>query len=173
MQYTIVPLRTFTDIPENECYYRKDTQNELNDYEGTWKGTWNNKTIYITLKKVINIYDDSLGFNLDNLVGKFKILDSNGNVLFNNTNLTDSNAKIFGIGFHHITDKYNMSYTDNDLCGIGGIVKISFANAAKTQLNIDFQQRNQVLTSDCYFHGWPEADRPEPLPKSNIILTKQ
>lgn len=37
-QYTIVPMRTFIDIPENQCYYMKDTDNELNDYEGTWKG---------------------------------------------------------------------------------------------------------------------------------------
>ena len=128
-QYTVVPLRTFTEIPKNECYYLKDTNNELSAYEGTWKGNWNNKTIYITLKKMTNVYDNSFRFNLDNLVGKFKTLDINGSILFDNTTLPDNQAKIFGIGFHHITDKYHMSYTDNDLCGIGGSVKISFANA--------------------------------------------
>jgi len=172
-QYTVVPLRTFTEIPENECYYRKDTQNELNAYEGTWKGSWNNKTIYITFKKVINIYDDSLGFNLDNLVGKFKTLDSNGNILFNNTSLTDSQAKIFGIGFHHITDKYHMIYIDNDLCGLSGSIKISFANAAKTQLNIDFDQDHLIIDTDCYYHSYPPSQYPEPLTKNNIVLTKQ
>jgi hypothetical protein len=172
-QYTVVPLRTFTEIPENECYYRKDTQNELNDYEGTWKGTWNNKTLYITFKKVVNFYDDSLGFNLDNLVGKFKTSDSNGNILFNNILLTDGQAKIFGIGFHKITDQYHLSYTDNDLCGIGGSVKISFANAAKTQLNIDFDQRKSIIDTDCYYYSYPPSQYPEPLPKTNIVLIKQ
>jgi hypothetical protein len=42
------PLRTFTEIPENA--YLKDTNNELATYEGTWKGTFNNKTIFITFK---------------------------------------------------------------------------------------------------------------------------
>jgi len=49
--YTIVPLRTFTDIPEDQCYYVKDTENELIDYEGTWMGTWDNKTLFISLKR--------------------------------------------------------------------------------------------------------------------------
>ncbi|REC43986.1 hypothetical protein DRF69_07145 [Chryseobacterium sp. 5_R23647] len=42
IQYTIVP-RTFIDIPENQCYYMKDTNNELNDYEGKRKGNWSGK----------------------------------------------------------------------------------------------------------------------------------
>ncbi|MDQ0593813.1 hypothetical protein QFZ37_002182 [Chryseobacterium ginsenosidimutans] len=47
------PLRTFTEIPENS--YLKDTNNELPSYEGIWKGVWNNKTIYVTLKKIKEI----------------------------------------------------------------------------------------------------------------------
>lgn len=35
-QKTIIPLRTFADIPKEECYYLKDTNNELQEYEGTW-----------------------------------------------------------------------------------------------------------------------------------------
>jgi len=43
------PLRTYTDVPDNS--YLKDIDNELNDYIGTWKAIWNNKTIYIYRKK--------------------------------------------------------------------------------------------------------------------------
>ena len=39
------PLRTYgIKIPQNA--YLKDTNNELPSYEGTWKGTWNNKVIF-------------------------------------------------------------------------------------------------------------------------------
>lgn len=172
-QYTILPLRTYTDIPEDQCYYLKDTNNELQAFVGTWKGTWNGKTIFITFKKKITQYDTTLKYNSDFIIGKFKTLDSSGNILFNNLQIADDDAKVFGIGFQNVTDKYILSYIDNDLCGMTGTIYLAFANTTKTQLHLSFHQRNQVLTSDCFFHGWPEADRPEPLPKPDIILTKQ
>jgi hypothetical protein len=172
-QYTILPLRTYTDIPEDQCYYLKDTNNELQAFVGTWKGTWNGKTIFITFKKITNKYNDTLKYNTDIIIGKFKTIDSNGNILFDNSTLSDDQSKIRGGNYQNVTNKYLMSYRDKDICRMNGTIYLTFANIAKTQLNFSFQQYNQVLTSDCYFHGWPEADRPEPLPKSNIILTKQ
>ncbi|MDF2933205.1 MAG: hypothetical protein K0R36_2536 [Chryseobacterium sp.] len=168
-QQTIVPLRTYTDIPENAGYYIKDTNNELQAFEGTWNG----KTIFITFKKMINKYNTTMKYNEDIIIGKFKTLDSNGNVLFDNLALPDDQAKIRGGNFQNITNKYLMSYRDNDICGIGGSIYLTFANPAKTQLNFSYDQTSMVLTSDCYFHGWAQADRPEPLPKDNIVLTKQ
>lgn len=50
-QQLIIPLRTHTDIPQDQCYYMKDTDNELKNYTGTWMGTRNNKTFYVTFKK--------------------------------------------------------------------------------------------------------------------------
>lgn len=167
-----VPFRTY-NISNKECYYFKDTNNELPDYEGTWTGVWNNKTLFITFTKMTNIYSDALEYNRDYLAGKFTTLNSNGNILFNNSYLQNNQAKIRGINFQEITNKYLMSYTDNDICGIGGSIKISFANAAKTQLNFDFDQDHQIIDTDCYFHGYPPSQYPEPLPKTNIVLTKQ
>lgn len=172
-QQTIVPIRTFTDIPENAGYYMKDTNNELHTFVGTWMGTWNNKTLVITFNKVVNKYDETFKYNRDYIVGKFKTLDSNGNILFNNTSLSDNDAKIEGIGFQKITDKYTLSYTDSDICNIGGSVYITFANTAKTQLNFAFQQNSQLIDSRCYFYNWPVENLPQPLPKTNIVLTKQ
>jgi len=172
-QQTIVPLRTYTDIPENAGYYRKDTNNELQAFEGTWKATWNNKTIFITFKKIINKYNTAMKYNEDIIIGKFKTVDSNGSILFDNTLVSDNDAKIEGTGFQNITDKYLMYYVDNDLCGITGDIELTFVNTAKTQLNFSYHQDSMVLTSSCYFHGWPAADRPKPLPKGDIVLTKQ
>ncbi|MFY1046841.1 DUF6705 family protein [Chryseobacterium sp. GP-SGM7] len=167
-----VPFRTY-NIQNKECYYFKDTHNELPEYEGTWKGTWNNKTLVISFTKMTNIYSDALEYNRDYLAGKFKTLDNNGNILFNNLNLQNNEAKIRGINFQETTNKYIMSYTDNDLCGIGGSIKISFANTAKTQLNLDFDQDRQIIDTDCYYYSYPPSQYPEPLPKNNIVLIKQ
>ena len=172
-QYTILPLRTYTDIPEDQCYYLKDTNNELQAFVGTWKGVWNGKTIFISFKKVANKYKEGLNFNTDIIIGKFKTVDSNGNILFNNLQIADDDAKMEGLGFINMTDKYIVTYYDEDVCDMSGTIYLTFANAAKTQLHFSFNQRNEVLTSDCYFHGWPQADRPEPLPNPDIILTKQ
>ncbi len=170
-QHTVVPLKTY-DIVDKECYYYKDTNNELQDYVGTWKGIWDNKIVYITFKKVINKYDSTLKYNSDIIIGKFKTLDNNGNILFDNTQVLDDDAKIEGGNFQKITNKYIMSYTDNDLCGLGGFIYISFANATKTQLNFGFNQQTQIIDTDCYFYSYPSSQYPKPLP-NNIVLTKQ
>ncbi len=171
-QQTIVPLRTYADIPEDAGYYMKDTNNELHDFEGTWKGVWDNKTVFITFKKINNKYNNVMKYNADIIIGKFKTLDSNGNILFDNTQLSDNEAKIEGTGFQNITDKYLMSYRDNDLCGIGGFIYMFFTNTTKTQLNFSFNQQTQTIDTDCYFYNYPSSQYPKPLPY-NIVLNKQ
>jgi len=171
-QQTIVPLRTYTDIPEDAGYYMKDTNNELQDYEGTWKGVWDNKTIFITFKKINDKYNTAMRYNSDIIVGKFKTLDNNGNILFDNTQSIDNEAKIEGTGFQKITDKYLMFYVDKDLCDMTGNIEITFANITKTQLNFNFGQDMMYLDTDCYFYSYPSSQYPKPLP-NNIVLTKQ
>ncbi len=134
------PLRTFTEIPENA--YLKDTNNELNSYTGTWKATWNNKTIYITLKKMTNTYDTVFKYYRDFLIGKFKVVDNNGKVLFDNTNIEDGKAKIEGIGFRKKDGKYSLIYIDRDLCGITGNVTINFTDSTKTKLQWIYSKDN-------------------------------
>ena len=157
------PLRTFTEIPENA--YLKDTNNELPAYEGTW----DNKTIYITFKKVTNKYDNVFKYYRDYLIGKFKVLDNSGNILFDNTNLNDDNAKIFGSGFKKVDDKYSLIFSDPDLCHTSGIININFTDPTKTKLNWKYFYRNEIVTVDCPYYN---TEIPQPLPKE-IVLTKQ
>lgn len=163
----IYPLRTFTQIPENA--YLKDTNNELPAYEGIWKGTWNNKTVYITFKKVINKYNENLKYYKDNLIGKFKVLDSNENILFDNTNLSDDNPKIWGGKFRKIDDKYSLVYLDSDLCNTSGNIIINFTDSSKTKLNWKLTLGSNMITTDCQYYN---TGIPEALPKE-IVLTKQ
>jgi len=161
------PLRTYTEIPENA--YLKDTNNELPSYEGTWRGSWNNKTIFITFKKITNTYDSVLKYYKDFLIGKFKVVDINGNILFNNTSISDDKSKIDGGKFRKKDGKYSLSYDDSDLCGRNGYITIQFTDAAKTKLEWILSEGEVIIDKDCFYYGqtWPE-----PLPK-NIILTKQ
>lgn len=162
------PLRTFTSIPENA--YLKDTNNELNAYEGTWKGTWNNRTIFVTLKKVTHKYNENLKYYKDFLIGKFKVLDNNGNILFDNTNLPDDNTKIWGGGIRKVDDKYSLNYVDQDLCNTSGNIRISFTDSTKTKINWNLYVDNDIITSDCpYYNADPF---PQALPEE-IVLTKQ
>ncbi|WP_431610574.1 DUF6705 family protein [Chryseobacterium sp. 'Rf worker isolate 10'] len=164
----VYPLRTFTDIPENS--YLKDTNNELPNYEGIWKGIWENKTILITFKKINNKYDNILKRNRDYLIGKFKVIDSNnGNVLFDNTTLPDEQAKIQGTRFRKEDDRYSLFYIDKDLCGATGSIRINFTDASKTKLNWQYFYRNEIISSSCQYYN---TSIPQALPKE-IVLTKQ
>ncbi|WP_123852271.1 DUF6705 family protein [Chryseobacterium shandongense] len=161
------PLRTFTELPENA--YLKDTNNELQYYVGTWKGTWNNKTIYITFKKITNQYNPNLKYYKDFLIGKFKIVNSNGQILFDNTSTSDNDAKITGGKFRKVDDKYSLGYIDSDVC-MDGYIMINFTDSAKSQLQWYYSDWTDIITPDCpYYNANPF---PEPLPK-NIILTKE
>lgn len=166
----IYPLRTFTDVPENSYY--KDTNNELQYYEGTWKGNWNNKIIYITFKKVDYIYISSIKEYRDMLIARFKVTDNNGLILFDNTNLSDNEVKIKGTRFRKSDDKYGFIYLDWDLCERSGNIYINFTDATKTQLQWKYSQSENWISSDCWYYNTPIDQRPQPLP-NNIILTKQ
>ena len=177
-----VPLRTY-NVPENECYYLKDTMDELKDYEGTWKGTWDNKTLYITFKKLTGKYDIYLEYYMDFLIAKFKVLDSNGNILFDNTADPDNEAKIEGSTFaeigaksgpnRDIGGKYSLLYFDESLCDLWGGIYINFSNPQKTQMQFDFNQKRRVIFPDCYYYNYPTSQYPRPLPNQEIVLTKQ
>ena len=166
----IYPLRTYTDIPDNS--YLKDTNNELNDYTGTWKTTWNNKTIYLNISKVINKYRSGLYSYLDYLIINFKVLDASGNLLFDNTNLTGDDVKIIGINFKNGEEKYILGYVDRDLCMRSGTIILNFTDSTKTQLKWHYGEDENWLEPDCFYYNYPPAQRPEPLPY-DAVFTKQ
>ncbi|MDR2235691.1 MAG: hypothetical protein LBE92_06180 [Chryseobacterium sp.] len=162
--FTLRP--TETELPVNS--YQKDTNNELPSYEGTWKGIWDNKIIYITFTKITHNYDSDFKYYRDYLIGKFKVLDNNENILFDNTNANDD-TKITGINFRRYGDKYSLIYVDSDLCNTTGNIRINFTDPSKLQLDWKLILDNNMITNDCqYYH----TGIPKVLPKE-ITLTKQ
>ncbi|MEC3875792.1 DUF6705 family protein [Chryseobacterium salviniae] len=165
----IYSLRTYgIEFPQNS--YVKDTNNELPAYEGIWKGIWNNKTIFVTFKKITNEYDKDFEYYRDFLIAKFKVINSNGLVLFDNTLLPDSKAKILGGRFRKTDNKYSLIYIDPDLCSMSGNIYINFTDATQTKLNWKAVYGWDLLTESCPYYDSPTF--PEPLPYE-IILIKQ
>ncbi|WP_419868943.1 DUF6705 family protein [Chryseobacterium sp. CT-SW4] len=163
------PLRTYSDVPSNS--YIMDSNNELNSYEGAWKGSWNGKSIIITFKKIKKYwtYNEDNPYYKDILIGKFKVIDSNGSVLFDNTNISDNDSKINGGNFRTKDNKYSFWYNDEDLCGLNGYITINFTDNNKNKIQWNFSDMTDIILPDCPYKNGPF---PEPLPK-NIILTKQ
>jgi len=163
----IYPLNTNTDVPNGA--YIKDLNNELIPYEGTWKGTWDNKTFFLSLNKVKKNMDhkDNNPYYKDILAGRFKVLDSSGNILYDNTSLPDQDTKIEGLGFIKNTTKYILFYVDSDICNISGRIYLTFTNS---MLDWKFMDTTDIIDSSCQYYN--SNPFPQPLPKS-IILTKQ
>lgn len=167
----IYPLNTNTDVPNNA--YIKDLNNELISYEGSWKGTWDSKMFILELKKIKKYmtHRENNPYYKDVLIGKFKVLNSSGNILFNNTNILDDDAKIEGARFLSLPYiRYTLSYMDPDICNMSGDIFINFTDATKTKLNWKFSDMTDIITPDCPFYN--SNPFPQPLPK-DITLTKQ
>ncbi|MDH6254075.1 hypothetical protein M2347_003802 [Chryseobacterium sp. H1D6B] len=164
--YSLRPLEI--DLPQNS--YEKDTNNELPSYEGTWRGDWNDKTIYITFKKITNKYDSNFNRYRDYLIGKFTVKNNNGAILFDNTNLSDDNAKIKGVSFRKYGNKYSLVYIDPDLCNTSGSIYINFTDSTNTKLNWKYSPLSNMITSDCQYYN--TVPFPTALPQE-IVLTKQ
>ncbi|MDY3317980.1 hypothetical protein PG637_00965 [Riemerella anatipestifer] len=164
-------LRTYgINFPKDS--YVKDTQNELPAYEGTWKGTWDGKTILITFKKIkyYKWFLNDKAYYADILVGKFKVIDQNNKVLFDNTNISDTEAKIKGGNFRRNKNGYYLTYIDRDICGLNGHMTIYFTDHTKSRLQWNFYEGSNLITPDCPYYN--AAVFPQPLPK-DLVLVKQ
>ncbi|MDV7697708.1 hypothetical protein N6B72_12330 [Chryseobacterium soli] len=167
----VYPLSTNTDVPTNA--YIQDLNNELIPYEGTWKGNWDNKTFFITFKRIKKYLDhkESNPYYKDVLVGKFKVVNPSGTILYDNTNLLDNNTKIEGTRFFTIPNKrYSLFYIDPDICDISGDIFISFTDSSNSILDWKFMDTTDIITSSCQYYN--SNPFPKPLP-DNITLTKQ
>lgn|SRR5690606_6534866 len=168
----IYPISTNQDVPINA--YIKDINNELLPYEGIWKGTWDNKVLYITFKRIKKLQDHRPNhpYYKDVLIAKFKVLTSDEVLtIYDNTTVADDNTKIEGTRFFTMPIlRYSLIYIDPEICR-DGTIRINFINTAQTQLNWKYIDTTDMLTSDC-----PHYNTPDPLPQAlpaEIILTRQ
>lgn len=174
----VLPLNTpMVDSP-NGAYY-KDLDGELNQYVGTWKGTWEGKTILLQLRKIKKRYtsNDGTYFDLDKILGERKIISANGIIEVDRiTNFDENSPEFYGIFGQrkNFAQKYLLFQPDN-MCNKTANVNINFTDAQKTQMSLHLELNpNGVLESCQYYNliivegkSWPIN-----FPK-DIVLTKQ
>ncbi len=119
---TIVPLNTsFENIPDNG--YVKDTQNQLNPFEGTWVFQQGSKKVTIKLEKLIYYNDSGLKkYYIDIIKGRYKV-ENGTTVVYNDLNEITLTGDISGSLFNS-EGYYKMSYWDENECRLLYRVKI-------------------------------------------------
>jgi hypothetical protein len=108
--------------------YKKDINNVLNPYIGTWESIWEGKKFMLQIEKDIKrkiIYESGFYYYTDRLIGKYKIVNlSDGDIIENNLSVTNDNAKIESLA-RPKDGRFNFIYMDKDYCSnTGDIVLI-------------------------------------------------
>jgi hypothetical protein len=149
-----------------EGAYYKDLDNELNQFEGTWKGAFNYQIFNITFSKYKD-YNSTGNYYEDRLAGKYKMLDANGILeLYSTYNLPDNNAKVTSLGFVEGTNKTKLRLLFADNC-IEGEIHISFENPQKTQMRWKYFTKQELVVDDS------DCAPINEMPGGEFILTKQ
>ena len=148
-----------------ENIYYKDIDNELNIYEGTWKGIFNNKIFTITFTKV-KLHSLIGNYDQDRVIGKYKMEDTSGNQFYSTYNLPTEEAKVTSLGFVEQTNKTKLRLMFSDLC-IDGEIHISFENPQKTLLHWKYFTNQTLVTDDSDCAQYNE------MPRGEFTLIKQ
>ncbi|MEJ5052025.1 DUF6705 family protein [Chryseobacterium culicis] len=145
----------------------KDINGHLNKYVGTWKGTHEGKNYEINIIKKENVPTEFSNTKWDMLIGRFKITNSNGTVLFNNFNKSDNDASL-GYNFQKDLKLYLMTFSGGKLgCIDIGFVYIGIKPEAPNKMTINFRPDYDIVTQDC-------SNFQTTMPTNQVIhLTKQ
>ncbi len=167
---TIIPvekhieyIESETEIPEGA--YLKDVNGLFNKYLGNWTGMYDGKTLLINIVKDT---ETSWGITTDRLLIRYKITDSNGNLIYNTLSLPNSSPKvIMGRYFSHSTKSYMLYYLgEQSACGQEGTVNISIFNdpndGNKEKLSFILSPMGDLLSDEC---GGKEAGQILPIGK--------
>ena len=168
----IVPLKT---IDEPNGAYKKDLDNILPFWEGTWKGTINNKEYtfqFVKFPQHLTSFSNGDYYYKDMLKGKFKVVDINSNiVLYDNLNTTayeDYNIYLLG----NILTEYFFYFTDNETnCYNSAKFTLLKNNISLNQIEFKDFSYGDNINLDCPYAN--QIDIPIYLPKVNIVLTRQ
>lgn len=162
-QQQIVPLET-KGFPAEGTYY-KDLNNDLDPFIGKWKGTFNNQTFIISFSKYKD-YNSMGNYYKDRLIGRYKMLDTNGNQLYSTYNLEDKDVKVTSLGFVNTITKDKLRLYFSDLCR-GGQIVLNFENPQKTQMHYIYYTEQELITDEAGCSPYNE------MPRGQMTLIKQ
>lgn len=159
--------KTAEGIPES-VQFVKDTQNKLQQFVGTWKGSYDGKQYEITLEKKENYGNYSIKW--DKLIGRMLVKDNSGNIIYNSMNKADYDTFFWGDTFQYRT--YVMSFVGNYDCLESGDVFIETLPNKPNQMTLYYSQdKDGLITSPSQCPNFSTFI--SLLPKDKMTLTKQ
>lgn len=155
----------------------KDVDNRLNVFEGTWKGSYNGKQIELNLVKKTDF--ENYDMKWDQLNGKIRVKDNQGNIILDSFNNPDIDANPYGYNFQGA--EYVMRFTANGDCYDEGkiflqVQQVGINNSNPPQLQVVFIKtsvgdlRTTPLSDDCPNYGTYQTMLPH---NAKVFLTKQ
>jgi hypothetical protein len=147
--------------------YIKDQNNELNQFLGTWKGTYNSINYeFVFVKRVAYKADPSDEKARDLLKVSVTSKNSAGTVVFTNTNLAEKANGFTGANFLGTTSTYRLNFTGNCYSETGSVFIYLMPDG---KMSLSFAILPDVSSNDC-----PNGYTPVlPLAPNKVILTKQ
>lgn len=148
--------------------YIKDINNSLNKYISTWKGNYNGKIYELNFIKKINIGED---IKKDKLIGRIKITDSNGNIIYNTFyESDDAQTRFKGDNFQPDLKAYMMNFTGDSPQGCinYGTVYLRIKPETPNKMSILYLADYDIVQGECpnsFVSTFPE--------KQTISLIKQ
>ncbi|WP_144284015.1 DUF6705 family protein [Chryseobacterium echinoideorum] len=166
--------RAECDIDPDNCpefTYIKDINNSLDKYIGTWNATHNGKIYEFQFKK--GLYQDLTlsEKKRDRLIGRLRITDSIGNILYNTFNQADDEkTNFFGLGFQSDLKDYITYFVGNSVgCAEYGDVYLKIQPSTPSQMTVIMIPDNDIV-----IEGKCPANFQPTIPYKQLIhLTKQ
>jgi hypothetical protein len=157
------PNRASEGCPDlKDVIYVKDSDNRLDKFVGTWKGNFNGKVIELKLEKKEDFGNNDVKW--DRLIGKIRVKDSQGNVIFDSFQNPENDANPYGYNFQRSV--YEMRFNGKDECDDYGTVFIEIQSVPVngTKMRLFYSRDGDVIdTTTC----------PTLLPEDWTELTKQ
>ena len=167
-----IPIEEMVDYMNNDIEipdgtYFKDINNVLDKYVGTWVGVYDNKTYEFQL---VEFTDSYLGILEDKILMRYKITDSNGNVIESTLGLPDESPYVIQGKYLSETETYYvLLYIGFEAkCGQQGDIFIEVNNSITEMELYLVPEIEFIFTSDC-----PNGVVPQTIPTDKITLIKQ
>lgn len=171
----IIPIEDFVYYNDNEIEvsdntYYKDVNNLLDKYVGTWVGIYDNNSYEFQINEITYESDIRPPMKFDELRMRYKITDSNGNVIESTLGLPDESLYVIKGKYLSETETYYvLLYIGFEAkCGQQGDIFIEVNNSITEMELYLVPEIEFIFTSDC-----PNGVVPQTIPTDKITLIKQ
>jgi hypothetical protein len=147
--------------------YIKDTNNELNQFVGTWKGTYHTRNYeFVFIKRIAYKVDPSDEKARDLLKVWVTVKNSTGGLIYTNATFTETSNGFTGANFQSNTNTYRLNFTGTCYNESGNVFIYLMPDG---KMSLSFAILPDMQSDDC-----PNGFTPVlPVSPNEVLLTKQ